>query len=213
MDKLSARKSLIEQRLNLPDRLQRADLLQRVMRIWLVGRPDAVIGAYWPIKGEFDPLPALYRWQEDAVLGALFEPDTPTVPDGGTQIVSESLANRSPRKIGLPVVNKVHKTLTFHAWYPGCPMEEDAYGIPKPKDTEVIVPTLLFVPCVGYGPGGYRLGYGGGFYDRTLAALQPKPFTVGLGYSHGWLPELQPEPHDVPLDALLNDEGVVWAGV
>jgi 5-formyltetrahydrofolate cyclo-ligase len=177
-----------------------------------VGRPDAVIGAYWPIKGEFDPLPALYRWQEDAVLGALFEPDTPTVPDGGTQIVSESLANRSPRKIGLPVVNKVHKTLTFHAWYPGCPMEEDAYGIPKPKDTEVIVPTLLFVPCVGYGPGGYRLGYGGGFYDRTLAALQPKPFTVGLGYSHGWLPELQPEPHDVPLDALLNDEGVVWAG-
>ena len=213
MDKLSARKSLIEQRLNLPDRLQRADLLQRVMRIWLVGRPDAVIGAYWPIKGEFDPLPALYRWQEDAVLGALFEPETPTVPDGGTQIVSESLANRSPRKIGLPVVDKVHKTLTFHAWYPGCPMEEDAYGIPKPKDTEVIVPTLLFVPCVGYGPGGYRLGYGGGFYDRTLAALQPKPFTVGLGYSHGWLPELQPEPHDVPLDALLNDEGVVWAGV
>ena len=76
----------------------------------------------------------------------------------------------------------------------------------------VIVPTLLFVPCVGYGPGGYRLGYGGGFYDRTLATLQPKPVTVGLGYSHGWLPGLEPEAHDVPLDALLNDEGVVWAG-
>ena len=68
MDKLTARKALIEQRLNLPDRLQRADLLQRVMRIWLVGREDVVIGAYWPIKGEFDPLPALYRWQEDAIL-------------------------------------------------------------------------------------------------------------------------------------------------
>ena len=212
MDKLSARKTLIEQRLNLPDRLQRADLLQRVMRIWLFGRTDVVIGAYWPIKGEFDPLPALYRWQEDAVLGEFFEPSTPTVPDGGTQIVTESLANRSPRKIGLPVVDKVHKTLTFHAWYPGCPMEEDAYGIPKPKDTEVIVPTLLFVPCVGYGPGGYRLGYGGGFYDRTLAALQPRPVTVGLGYSHGWLPDLEPEAHDVPLDALLNDNGVVWPG-
>jgi 5-formyltetrahydrofolate cyclo-ligase len=212
MDKLTARKHLIDQRLNLPDRLQRADLLQRVMRIWLVGRPDAVIGAYWPIKGEFDPLPALYRWQEDAMLGELFEPNTPLTPDGGTQIVTESLANRSPRKIGLPVVDKVHKTLTFHAWYPGCPMEEDAYGIPKPKDTEMIVPTLLFVPCVGYGPGGYRLGYGGGFYDRTLATLQPKPVTVGLGYSHGWLPDLQPEAHDVPLDALLNDEGVVWSG-
>ncbi|MDW5444221.1 5-formyltetrahydrofolate cyclo-ligase [Polaromonas sp. SM01] len=212
MDKLTARKALIEQRLNLPDRLQRADLLQRVLRIWLIGREDAVIGAYWPIKGEFDPLPALYRWQEDAMLGESFEPKTPLVPDGSVQIATESIASRSPRKIGLPVVDKVHKTLTFHAWYPGCPMEEDAYGIPKPKDTEVIVPTLLFVPCVGYGPGGYRLGYGGGFYDRTLATLQPQPFTVGLGYSHGWLPELAPEPHDVPLDTLLNDEGVVWPG-
>ncbi len=192
MDKLterqSKRKALIEERLNLPDRLQRADLLQRVMRIWLFGRTDQVIGAYWPIKGEFDPLPALHRWKEDGEL--LDEPQL--------------------RRIGLPVVDKVHKTLTFHAWYPGCPMEEDAYGIPKPKDTEVIVPTLLFLPCVGYGPGGFRLGYGGGFYDRTLAALRPKPFTVGLGYTNGWLPDMEPEPHDVPLDALLNDNGVVW---
>ena len=192
MDKLterqSKRKALIEERLNLPDRLQRADLLQRVMRIWLFGRTDQVIGAYWPIKGEFDPLPALHRWKEDGEL--LDEPQL--------------------RRIGLPVVDKVHKTLTFHAWYPGCPMEEDAYGIPKPKDTEVIVPTLLFVPCVGYGPGGFRLGYGGGFYDRTLAALRPKPFTVGLGYTNGWLSDMEPEPHDVPLDALLNDNGVVW---
>jgi 5-formyltetrahydrofolate cyclo-ligase len=210
MDKLTARKALIEQRLNLPDRLQRADLLQRVMRIWLVGREDVVIGAYWPIKGEFDPLPALYRWQEDAILGEFFEPGTPLVPDGATQIATESMASRSPRTIGLPVVDKVHKTLSFHAWYPGCPMEEDAYGIPKPKDTELVVPTLLFVPCVGYGPGGFRLGYGGGFYDRTLATLQPRPLTVGLGYSHGWLPELAPEPHDMALDAILNDEGVVW---
>jgi 5-formyltetrahydrofolate cyclo-ligase len=54
------------------------------------------------------------------------------------------------------------------------------------------------------------LGYGGGFYDRTLAALQPKPFTVGLGYTNGWLPDFEPEAHDVPLDALLNDNGVVW---
>ena len=60
--------------------------------------------------------------------------------------------------IGLPVVDKVHKTMAFHAWYPGCPMEEDAYGIPKPKDTEVIVPTLLFVRlrglCAGRLPAG-----------------------------------------------------------
>ena len=210
MDKLSTRKILIEQRLNLADRQQRSDLLQRVMRIWLVGRSDEVIGAYWPIKGEFDPLPALYRWQEDAILNHDIVLNTAPAPESRTQLASESIAGRSPRKIGLPVVDKVHKTLTFHAWYPGCPMEEDAYGIPKPKDTEIIVPTLLFVPCVGYGPGGYRLGYGGGFYDRTLATLQPRPVTVGLGFTHGWLPDLEPEAHDIPLDALLNDNGVVW---
>jgi 5,10-methenyltetrahydrofolate synthetase len=89
-------------------------------------------------------------------------------------------------------------------------MEEDAYGIPKPKDTEIVEPTLLFVPCLGYGPGGYRLGYGGGFYDRTLNELKPRPFTVGLSYSIGFLPDLEPEPHDVPLDAVLNDHGVAW---
>ena len=114
------------------------------------------------------------------------------------------------RKIGLPVVDKVHKTLTFYAWYPGCPMEEDAYNIPKPKDTEVVVPMLLFVPCVGFGPGGYRLGYGGGFYDRTLASLQPKPVTVGLAYSHAYVPGFEPEPHDVPLAAILTDEGQAY---
>ena len=210
MDKLSSRKALIEERLNLPDRLQRADALQRVMRIWLFDRPDTVIGAYWPIKGEFDPLPALYRWQEDAILNEDSQSKTAVAPESRAQLATESIAGRSPRKIGLPVVNKLHKTLTFHAWYPGCPMEEDAYGIPKPKDTELIVPTLLFVPCVGYGPGGFRLGYGGGFYDRTLATLQPRPVTVGLGYTHGWLPDMEPEPHDIPLDALLNDNGVVW---
>jgi 5,10-methenyltetrahydrofolate synthetase len=187
-EKRALRKQLIEQRLKMPDRLRRGDLLQQVMRIWLVGRTDTVIGAYWPIKGEFDPLPALHRWKEDGEL--LDEPQL--------------------RRIGLPVVDKLHQTLKFHAWFPGCPMEEDAYGIPKPKDTEVVVPTLLFVPCVGYGVGGYRLGYGGGFYDRTLAQLRPKPYTVGLGFAQGFLPNLEPEPHDVPLDAVLNELGVVW---
>lgn len=187
-EKKSLRKALIEQRLNMPDRQQRAALLQDVMRIWLVGRPDTVIGAYWPIKGEFDPLPALHRWKEDGEL----------------------IDRPQPRRIGLPVVDKVHKTMIFHAWYPGCRMEEDAYGIPKPKDTEVIVPTLLFISCVGYGAGGHRLGYGGGFYDRTLAILEPRPFTVGLGFTQGFLPDLEPEAHDIPLDAILNENGAVW---
>jgi 5-formyltetrahydrofolate cyclo-ligase len=182
LQKKALRKELIALRNSLPDRQDRADALQQVMRIWLVGRPELVIGAYWPIKGEFDPLPALHRWKEDGEL----------------------LDQPQRRRIGLPVVNKEHKTMTFHA------MEEDAFGIPKPKDTEVITPTLLFSPCVGYGPGGYRLGYGGGFYDRMLASLSPRPFTVGLGYGVGFVPDLEPEAHDIPLDAILNDYGVVW---
>ena len=135
--KAAWRQQLIAKRQALADRAWRNDLLQRVMRVWLIHRPDTVIGAYWPIKGEFDPLPALFRWQE-----------------AGREEDAKSAARH--RRIGLPVVNKVDKTLTFYTWYPGCPMEEDAYGIPKPKDTEIIQPTLLFVPCVGYGPGGYR---------------------------------------------------------
>ncbi|MBC7705828.1 MAG: 5-formyltetrahydrofolate cyclo-ligase [Rhodoferax sp.] len=188
LDKKALRKALVEQRLNMPDRQQRANTLQDVMRIWLVGRPDTVIGAYWPIKGEIDPLPALHRWKEDGEL----------------------IDQPQPRRIGLPVVDKVHKTLVFHAWHPGCRMEEDAYGIPKPKDTEVIVPTVLFVACIGYGPGGYRLGYGGGFYDRTLATLQPRPYTVGLGFTNAYLPDFEPQSHDIALDAILNENGAVW---
>lgn len=186
--KKNRRQRLLAERLAMPDRAERVARLQQVMRIWLLGRAEVVVGAYWPIKGEFDPLPALHRWKEDGEL----------------------VERPEPRRIGLPVVDKVHRTLRFHAWYPGCPMQEDAYGIPKPKDTEVIVPTLLFVPCVGYGAGGYRLGYGGGFYDRTLASLAPRPFTVGLGFAPGYLDDLEPESHDVPLDAILNDNGVVW---
>ena len=211
--KIELRKRLVSERLALPNRLELAERLQSVMRFWLIDRPDTIIGAYWPIKGEFDPLPALYRWQEDAVLGATLAQSSEPATQAAEMppLAHQSLASRSPRKIGLPVVDKVHKTLIFHAWYPGCPMEEDAYGIPKPKDTEIVVPTLLFVPCVGYAAGGYRLGYGGGFYDRTLATLQPAPLTVGLGYTHGFLPDFEPEAHDVALDAILNDNGVVWA--
>ncbi|MCW5256614.1 5-formyltetrahydrofolate cyclo-ligase [Verminephrobacter aporrectodeae subsp. tuberculatae] len=188
MDKAALRRALIAERMNLPDRLLRAEHLRQVMRIWLVNRPDTVIGAYWPIKGEFDPLPALHRWKEDGEL----------------------LDELQLRRIGLPVVDKQNKTLSFHSWHPGCPMEEDAYGIPKPKDTEAIVPTLIFVPCVGYAPGGYRLGYGGGFYDRTLATLRPRPFAVGLGFTHGYLDDFEPGEFDLPLDTILNDNGVVW---
>jgi len=182
-DRKMLRRQLQLERQSLVDRLQRAAHLQEVLRVWLVSRPESTIGAYWPIKGEFDALPALYRWSEADPA----------------------------RRIGLPVVNRETKKMRFHVWYPGCPMEDDAYGIPKPKDTEAFEPQLLLVPCVGFGPGGVRLGYGGGFYDRTLAALQPRPFTAGLAYAHAFVPWLKAESHDVPLDAVLTEDGVAWA--
>ncbi|PZP32901.1 MAG: 5-formyltetrahydrofolate cyclo-ligase [Roseateles depolymerans] len=184
-DRVALRHKLIADRLAMPDRLQRADQLQEVLRVWLVSRPEARIGAYWPIKGEFDPLPSLYRW-------------------------SEAAPEWQRRQIGLPVVDKVHGTLRFHVWYPGCPMEEDAFHIPKPKGTEEFQPELMLVPCLGFGPCGLRLGYGGGFMDRTLAEMQPRPATAGIGYAHGFQPLLKPSPHDMALDAMLTEEGVVW---
>lgn len=179
------RKKLIQARLSLPDRLERAVELQSVLRAWLVGRREASIGAYWPIKGEFDPLPALYRWAEGAPEGVI-------------------------RRIGLPVADRASGSLRFHVWYPGCPMELDAYDIPKPKDTEAFAPELLIIPCLGYGPGGVRLGYGGGFFDRTLAALAPRPATVGVSFTHGFLPLLRTGAGDTALDALLTEDGVMW---
>jgi 5,10-methenyltetrahydrofolate synthetase len=154
-NKRSLRRQLQAERQTLIDRHQRAMHLQEVLRVYLLERRELAVGAYWPIKGEFDALPALYRWAE---------------ADG-------------KRVIGLPVIDKQTRQLRFQMWFPGCEMEEDAYGIPKPKDTPVFHPTLLLVPCVGYGPGGVRLGYGGGFYDRTLATIEDRKSTR-LNSSH-----------------------------
>ncbi|MDH0865469.1 5-formyltetrahydrofolate cyclo-ligase [Mitsuaria sp. GD03876] len=181
-DRQALRERLIQERLDLPGRLELADLVQGVLRVWLVGRKETRIAAYWPIKGEFDPLPALFRW-------------------------SEVDANR---RIGLPVVDREEGRLRFHVWYPGCPMEEDATGITKPKDTEAFDPQLLLLPCLGYGPGGIRMGYGGGFMLRTIAQIQPRPVVVGVGFSHGFQPTLTAQPNDVRLDAMLTEMGVVW---
>ncbi|KQW40005.1 5-formyltetrahydrofolate cyclo-ligase [Rhizobacter sp. Root404] len=184
-DRAALRQKLIAARLALTDRLERAVQLQSALRVFLVGRRENTIGAYWPIKGEFDPLPALYRWAEGGPEGA-------------------------PRRIGLPVANRETGQLRFHVWYPGCPMEHDAYDIPKPKDTDEFAPQILVVPCLGFGPGGVRLGYGGGFFDRTLASLEPRPLIVGVGFAQGFLPLLRPGPLDTQLDAMLTEDGVMW---
>ena len=184
-ERAAMRRKLIAARQALPDRLERAVVLQGVLRVWLIGRKEQSIGAYWPIKGEFDPLPALYRWTEG---------DDTT--DG--------------RIVGLPVVDRATESLAFHMWFPGCPMELDAYDIPKPKGTPAFRPELLLLPCLGYGPGGVRMGYGGGFYRRTMASLAHRPTIVGIGYSIGFQPMMRPGPQDLALDAMLTEDGVMY---
>lgn len=180
-DKALLRRQLQAERQALVDRHQRSVHLQEVLRVWLLGRRETTIGAYWPIKGEFDALPALYRWSE---------------ADPG-------------RRIGLPVVDRSTRQLRFHVWYPGCPMEEDAYGIPKPRDTEAFDPQMLLVPCVGFGPGGMRLGYGGGFYDRTLARLRAlKPIvSIGIAFDEQRVDAVPHVDYDERLDWILTPTG------
>ena len=89
-------------------------------------------------------------------------------------------------------------------------MASGIWNIPVPAEGIEVLPDIVVSPVVGFDPACYRLGYGGGFYDRMLATLEPRPFTVGLGFSNGFLPDFEPESHDLPLDAILNDNGVVW---
>jgi 5,10-methenyltetrahydrofolate synthetase len=181
-DKAALRRRLLAERRTLGDREERSARLGAALLAWLDAHPATVIGAYWPIRGEFDPLPTLAGW-----------------------------ATSGPgRRIGLPVVDPVTKDLAFGAWSPGCPMHDDAYGIPTPTGAEMLDPELLIVACVGFGPGGIRLGYGGGFYDRRLAAPGHRPATVGLCFARGYVSTLAGEAHDIPLDAILTEDGVAW---
>ena len=118
------------------------------------------------------------------------------------------VAHQGP--VCVPVIVGKDMPLRFREWSPGCAMRVGAFGALIPDEGAWLEPQVLIVPLLSYDRRGYRLGYGGGFYDRTLATLQPRPVTVGLGFTHGWLPDLEPEAHDIPLDALLNDNGVVW---
>jgi 5-formyltetrahydrofolate cyclo-ligase len=111
------------------------------------------------------------------------------------------------RQASLPVVRKRGEALEFHAWAPDTPMKIGHHRIPEPAAEVVVVPDLLFVPCVGFDAEGYRLGYGGGYYDRTLATWpgKTKPITVGVAYEACRTDALQREPHDIPLDVIVTE--------
>lgn len=107
--------------------------------------------------------------------------------------------------IALPVVTN-GEPLSFRAWTPDTPLKPGPYGIPEPADAPAVTPTALLVPLLAFDTQGHRLGYGGGFYDRTLAALRRSGplIAVGLAYDCQEVPEIPADLHDQRLDWVLT---------
>ena len=112
----------------------------------------------------------------------------------------------------LPVVVGEDAPLAFRHWAPATPLAPDRYGIPTPTAGEWLIPDLILLPLNGFDGEGYRLGYGGGYFDRTLAALTPRPLAVGVGFEINRLPSIRPESHDQRLDWLVTEAGAVRVG-
>lgn len=174
------RRELIAARLAVgdPARAAASRAIEGYLAACLAAPAEGPIGFYWPMRGEFDPRPFIERL---AAAGHV---------------------------VALPVVAAGAGPLAFRRWQPGAAMVEDRYGIPTPAEGAAVVPTLLLVPLLGFDAAGYRLGYGAGHYDRTLAALRPPPRSIGVGFALGRLATIHPQPHDRPLDCLVTEEGI-----
>jgi 5,10-methenyltetrahydrofolate synthetase len=104
------------------------------------------------------------------------------------------------------------RPLVFRVWRQGDKLERGVWNIPVPAEGEPVFPDIVIAPLVGFDPSNYRLGYGGGFFDRTLAAMPKKPLVIGVGYMSSALPTIYPQPHDIPMDAIVTEKGIVGEG-
>jgi len=143
-------------------------------------RAAGVLAFCWPIRNEFDARPLVERL---LAMGW---------------------------RACMPTVETVAAPMRFRSWTPGCAMAADPHGIPVPAhDAEELQPDVVLLPLVAFDAAGYRLGYGGGYFDRTLAALQPRPLTCGVGFELARTEMLYPQPHDIPLD-MIATEARLW---
>lgn len=140
----------------------------------LPAHDSLLISVYWPIKGE----PDLRAWMRERA-------------QGGT-------------RIALPVAVGLGQPLTFREWHPEARMAYGLWRIPYPAETAEVIPSVVLAPLVGFDRQGYRLGYGGGFFDRTLAQLRPRPRAIGLGYACCAIGTIYPQPHDIPMDEIVT---------
>jgi 5,10-methenyltetrahydrofolate synthetase len=112
------------------------------------------------------------------------------------------------QQLALPVAQNPGQPLLFSSWQPGDALTKDHYGIWIPAHIVPVAPDLLLIPCVGFTPQRLRLGYGGGYYDRTLQSLARKPLAVGIAFSQQQC-NFEAAPHDVALDAIVTEKGVI----
>jgi 5-formyltetrahydrofolate cyclo-ligase len=113
--------------------------------------------------------------------------------------------------VGVPVIEAAGRPLRFRRWWPGCPMVAGPFGVMVPEAGEDIVPEVVIVPLVAFDRSGVRLGYGGGFYDRTLEVLRAggSVHAVGFAYAAQQEARLPAEPTDARLDAIVTERGVL----
>lgn len=143
----------------------------------LQAQPAQAIGVFWPMRSEPDLRELFVEWAAAGV------------------------------QLALPVVIDPDLPLKFLAWAPGDALAKDGMGVWVPASAaRVVVPELLLVPCVGYNRARYRLGYGGGFYDRTLAAA-PRPRAIGIAYACARA-DFAVQAHDIALDAIVTEAGI-----
>jgi 5,10-methenyltetrahydrofolate synthetase len=108
----------------------------------------------------------------------------------------------------LPVVVAARTPLVFREWHPGVKLARGVYDIPYPAEGPAVHPTSVLVPMNAFDGAGYRLGYGGGFFDRTLAALVDRPRVIGVSYELARIPTIRPQSWDVPMDFVVTERGV-----
>ncbi len=139
-----------------------------------------ILGMYWPVRGEFNPC--------DAVGSAGCSAPTLALP----------YAQREPRQ------------MHFRSWSGVRPDTVDECGLPAPSAGPAVVPDVVLVPCVGFTRSGWRLGYGGGYFDRWLA-LHPHVTAVGVAWSASEIApdDWEVQPHDRPLTVIVTEIGIL----
>lgn len=176
----ATREALVATRLALPDKTLQAHRAS-IDRHLTRGFPDlseGVVAFCWPYRNEYD-----------------------------ARFLARHLRERGART-ALPVVIAPRTPLIFREWHPGVALARGVYDIPYPAEGPAVSPVTVLLPMNGFDAGGYRLGYGGGYFDRTLAALDDRPRVIGVTYELARLPTIYPQPWDIPMDFVVTEAGI-----